>query len=89
MLNAVRGLDLFAVPVSLTYKGNTKFNTLCGGCLSLVMILSLLTYAVMDLHFLMVHPVLTGNSERTYFSLINNTDAYRIPTQESTLAVSI
>ena len=57
ILNKVRDQDLFAVPVSLTYKGKTKFNTLCGGCFSLVLILAFFTYAVVTLYDLLTDPV--------------------------------
>ena len=61
ILDTVRDFDLFAVPVSLTYKGKTKFSTLCGGCFSFLIILSFVTYAVVSLYFEITSPVLTGN----------------------------
>ena len=60
ILNNVRDQDLFAVPVSLTYKGKTKFNTLCGGCFSLVIILAFFTYAVVTLINLLKNPVVNN-----------------------------
>ena len=60
ILNKVRDQDLFAVPVSLTYKGKTKFNTLCGGCFSLVLILAFFTYAVVTLYDLLTDPVVNN-----------------------------
>ena len=58
ILNKVRQLDLFAVPVQLTYKGQKGFNTLLGGFTSLVLIVILLTYSVVTLYTLIVDPVL-------------------------------
>lgn len=51
-------MDLFAVPVSLTYKGKKSFSTLCGGCLSLVLIVGFLIYAGLSLHTMIAYPVL-------------------------------
>ena len=89
MLGKVRGLDLFAVPVSLSYKGKTKFNTLCGGCFSLVFILSFLTYAGLTLRELIVDPVLKNYAEKRYFSYADNTNSYEIDTKDSTLGIYI
>ena len=89
ILNKVRSLDLFAVPVSLTYKGKTRFSTLCGGFFSLIIILGFLAYSVMTLHELIVHPVLKSNAERVYFSASGNTDVFNITTKNATIAVAI
>ena len=87
ILNTVRNLDLFAVPVSLSYKGKTSFNTLSGGCLSLVIILTFITYAGLSLHHLIVHPVLWGRTEYEIVSSEANTDAFNITTQTSSVAI--
>ena len=89
ILNKVRGRDLFAVPVSLTYKGKRRFNTLCGGCCSIFLLLSFTIYAVLDLFSLIVHPDLMGNVEKRYLSTVDNDYMYNITTQNSTLAVRI
>ena len=49
VLNTVRNIDLFAVPVSLTYKGKKKFSTPCGGFFSLLIILAFLIYSGLTL----------------------------------------
>ena len=59
-MNAVRGLDLFAIPVSLTYKGKRFFDTLLGGFVSLILILVLSTYATMTLYNHLTSPQLFG-----------------------------
>ena len=89
ILKKVRDLDMFAVPVSLTYQGKTKFGTLCGGFFSLFIILTFLAYAVITLQDLILNPVLKGYAEKRYFSRFNNTDYYNITTTNSTLAVRI
>ena len=45
----VRQHDLFGVPVQLTYKGEQKFSTAIGGCISLLMIISLTMYFIFEL----------------------------------------
>ena len=50
MLKFVRGSDMFSVPVQLKYKGQPAFNTLCGGCCSILFCLALLTYFIYELH---------------------------------------
>ena len=88
-MNAVCNLDLFAVPVSLTYQGKTRFSTQCGGCFSLLLIIALLTYSSLLLYQLIVHPVLQSYSESIYFSVADNTEWYNIPTKTSTLAIAM
>ena len=87
ILSKVRNLDLFARPVSLSYKGKTKFSTFCGGCFSFVIILTFLTYSGLTLHGFIVNPVLKGFEEKMSFSYYDNTDPYNITTKNSTLAV--
>ena len=89
ILNAVRNLDLFAVPVSLTYKGRSKFSTLLGGCFSLIIILVFLVYAVWLLQDLIFNPILKSNAELIYFSNSDNTEAYNITTRNATPAVLV
>ena len=44
MGDVVRGSDLFGIPVQLTYKGSSSFNTICGGCVSILLVISLAVY---------------------------------------------
>ena len=76
LLNLIRDFDLFAVPVSLTYKGKKRFNTLLGGLCSLLLLISFLTYSALTFHHLIAHPVLKSNSENIFFSLTGNTESY-------------
>ena len=41
---AVSKLDLFALPVSLTYKGQRSFTTFGGGLLSILVVVAFLAY---------------------------------------------
>ena len=89
VLNAVRNLDLFAVPVSLTYKGKTRFSTLCGGSISLVIILAFATYAGLYMHKLITDPVLKSNSEKLIVSSAANNETFVLDTKNTTVALSI
>ena len=89
ILGVVKNLDLFAKPIGLTYKGKSQYSTLCGGCFSLGIILTFIIYAGIYLKDLLLDPVLTGNSQKLYFSLSENTIAYNITTTDSTLAVQL
>ena len=41
-LDHIRDIDLFGAPVQLSYRGNRKFRTVCGGCVTLTLILVIL-----------------------------------------------
>lgn len=89
VLNFVRDVDYFAVPVNLTYKGKRKFGTLLGGCCTLVIVLGLVTYALYTLQSLVLHPILRSSSEKIYFSWFDNDQAFNITTKESSMAVRL
>ena len=42
LLEAIKQRDFFAIPVQLTYKGQRKFNTLLGGCCSIILVIGIL-----------------------------------------------
>ena len=52
----IRSRDMFAVPVSLTYRGERAFYTFCGGCISTLLILGLMVYFFIEFHREYVHP---------------------------------
>ena len=54
--NVIRGSDLFGVPVQLTYKGHSAFNTIYGGCISIFLVIGLVTYFSLELHQEWLHP---------------------------------
>ena len=62
----VRQLDLFAVRVQLSYKGRRAFNTATGGCISLLLVLSFLSYAAYTLHANLFNPELHSSQEFSY-----------------------
>ena len=88
--NLIRDFDLFAVPVSLTYKGKRFFGTLAGGCFSLLLIMLFLTDSIWRLHIMMVNPELKSSFTKIYFPYTDDaTNLYNITTLSSTLAVAV
>ena len=43
----LKSYDLFAIPVQLTYRGQTAFSSVFGGCMSLFMIAGLIIYFIL------------------------------------------
>ena len=82
----IRSQDLFAVPVSLTYRGETAFNTFCGGCISILLILSLMGYFAVELHREYVHPEYQQNPTRYEF---NSTSIMMHPQYGNTIAINL
>ena len=82
----MRSLDLFAVHVQLSYKGRRAFSTAAGGCISLILVLSFLSYAAYTLHGNLMNPVLKSSDEFNYTSL---EEYFLVPTTNSTVAVQI
>ena len=87
LLDYLRKIDLFAVPISLTYKGEKKFSTRIGGCFSLLLILGFIAYSITSLYHLIKNPYLQNNPESLYVSMLENSEAYNVTTSNSTLAV--
>ena len=52
----IKGCDMFGLPVALTYKGEGKFKTAIGGCVSMVIILATIVYAAFQLNILAREP---------------------------------
>lgn len=88
VMNTVRGMDMFAKPITVTYRGKQSFPTVTGGCMSLCLYFVFLIYAAITLKAMMINPVLTDNSEMLYFSLYGNTNQYNIDARNSSLAIS-
>ena len=89
MKEFLRDVDLFAVPVSLKYRGKSKFGTQVGGCLSLLIILLFSVYSGYTLYEMIVNPALQNNTIQQYFSNSDNTDVYNITTLNSTIAINV
>ena len=78
--SGIRSIDFFAVPVSLTYKGKKKFNTLAGGCCSLLLIVFFMTYGIWTLINAIMSPVLMSQTESYYQPRTENKDILNMTT---------
>lgn len=85
-LNFVRKLDLFAVRVQLSYKGQRFFGTAFGGCISLLLVLSFLSVVAFELNRSLMTPVLSSSIDFNYKAL---DEQFLVPTKSSTVAVQI
>ena len=56
MRKFITDLDLFGVPVMLTYRGKTSFNTMCGGVVSVLLMLFLVGLFVYELYMEYKYP---------------------------------
>ena len=53
---SIKSGDLFGVSVQLTYKGEEKFKTFCGGCVSLFFLLTMVLYFAYEFETAYYHP---------------------------------
>jgi len=82
---SIRRKDLFGVPVMLSFQGETSFNTVCGGIVSITLIVALTVGFFYQLHQLIFHPVfMTLPSQISLGKQI-----VTLPSFESTLAVQV
>ena len=52
----VKKRDFFGTPVTLTYKGQSAFNTVCGGCISMLMVLFFCVLFAIQFHGFYMNP---------------------------------
>ena len=83
---AIRRSDVFGAPVQLKYKGKKAFNTLFGGCLSLILIIGLIVYFAYMLHGEYYHPRFFTTP--TTYDLKQKT-AYLYPELGNTVALAL
>ena len=84
--HSIRKSDLFGAPVQLKYKGQTAFNTLCGGCMSILMIITLISFFYVELSRHYFYP--TFQTFPTIYDYEDRT-AYLNPATGNTLALKI
>ena len=49
-------MDLFGAPIILTYRGESKFRTACGGCVSIILTFVFLAIFAVELYLPLVSP---------------------------------
>ena len=82
MLNFIRGRDLFATPVQISYKGSRAFRTVLGGICSILFIAVVAIFFVVDVHKLIVDPTFRETQTQTYLIESDESD-YIIPTSSN------
>ena len=70
---------MFGVPVQLTYKRQKKFNTSCGGCLSILMVIGLTSYFAFELHHEYANPTYTSTSLTIDYTKQNDYEFFMQP----------
>ena len=80
----IKNQDLFGVPVQLTYQGDKSFKTACGGCLSILFVLSFTVGFILQFRELYVNPQWVSSPETFDYSSTRMT----LSPNESTFAVS-
>lgn len=80
ILQTIRDKDIFAVPVQLSYKGQKAFNTVAGGCISIITILAFMAVFVITLRDQIVNPDFTSRTVVNYFSYYSNSEGYKMST---------
>ena len=85
MFNFIRGQDLFATPVQISYKGSRAFRTILGGMCSILFIAVVTIFFVVDVHELIVDPTFRETQTHTYLVESDEPD-YIIPTSTNSAA---
>ena len=86
-LEVLRKFDLFAVPISLSYKGKKEFSTKCGGFASLLIMIIFSLTASFKLYTYMTNPQFYRHTAQLDYSV--DREPYRLDTNEATLAISV
>ena len=85
----LKSKDLFGVPVQLTYKGERGFTSAVGGCCSIMLVLiAMLLFVTYSLDFYQ-NPQFSTSETVSYIDFTNGQEAYYLPTNRTTVAVSI
>ena len=71
----LKGIDIFAKPIQLTYRGKEKFRSTFGGVLSLVLLLFLVSIFVLDFRDM----ILRNKTQNKKNTLVNISNSYTPP----------
>ena len=72
----VKRQDLFAVPVQLTYKGERGFSTFCGGCVSIMFVLTVMALFGYYSHEFYMNPQFGTSASVNYITYDDDTPLY-------------
>ena len=75
--------------MQLTYKGSKAFNTVVGGCFSIVLILAFITIFAFDIHKGITNPYYDSSSTTNFTRYNNNYDPFVMGTENQTVAIAL
>ena len=55
--NLIREQDYFGVPVNLSYKGSSSYNTYCGGIVTILVVIACSVSFCISLHETLTNPI--------------------------------
>ena len=84
---AVRNLDFFCIPVSLTYKNEPYYTTYVGGCVSIIFGLSLISFVLINLGSI-INKESTVSITRKYRNLVEDDSSYLLNHDNFDIAIS-
>ena len=82
----IKSQDMFAIPVQLNYRGQTNYNTFCGGCISIILVISLTCIFGVELSRLYHEPDFQQYPPRYNFS---NNRTTIMPQYGNTIAINL
>ena len=90
LTNCIKERDIFAIPVQLTYKGQRKFNTVCGGCCTIILYLAIfISFTILLLHELEKPEVKQTAPDIISVNEADSNTTWTIGTNSTTFAVAI
>ena len=78
----IKEQDLFGQPVILTYKGDTEHKTFCGGCVSVLLLLTTIAYFGIGIANQVLNPTFDFSVENDYLQYNNDTKPFRLSTED-------
>ncbi len=88
-MNCIRGYDGFSRPVLLMYKGEEEFNTVVGGCFSILTTILLVMYGSQQMASVFANPAFSQQTDISYQDFTENHDGISLDTVTNTLAVQL
>ena len=74
----LRSQDAYSRPVQFTYKGESVFNTNCGGLVTILTSLLLLVYSAQQILFIFLAPDYNETVQTTYIDFTENTEVLEL-----------
>ena len=88
-VNFFRRWDGYSMPVQFTYKGESDFNTVCGGIVTLLSSLLIFFYGGQQILFLFLSPDFSETVTTSYLDFNTNTKILSLDTEFTTVAAKL